>query len=98
MNRLSVAALIVAACPAFAENPSPVVGTTEGEVRSVDHDARKLTLRHGEIKSLDMPAMTMVFQVRQPSMLDDLKAGDRVRVAIEKNGNAFFVTRLEPVK
>ncbi len=98
MNRLLVAALVAAAYSAFAQTPAATAGTTEADVRSIDRDARKLTLRHGEIANLGMPPMTMVFQVRQPALLDNLKSGDRVRVTVEKNGNAFIVTDLEALK
>ena len=48
---------------------------TEGEVRKIDKEARKITLKHGDIKNLDMPGMTMVFQVKDAALLDKVKAG-----------------------
>ena len=62
---------------------------TDAEVRKVDKDAAKITLKHGELKNLEMPAMTMVFQVKDKSMLDQVKAGDKVRFAADKVGGAF---------
>lgn len=70
----------------------------EAEVRKVDKDAAKITLKHGEIKNLDMPAMTMVFQVKDKAMLDVVKAGDKVRFTADKVGGAFTITRIEPAK
>jgi len=70
----------------------------EGEVRKVDLDNKKLTLRHGEIKNLDMPGMTMVFQVKDPAMLGKVKAGDKVRFSAEKIDGAFTVTSIEAAK
>jgi Cu/Ag efflux protein CusF len=70
----------------------------EGEVRKVDKDAGKITLKHGELKTLEMPAMTMVFQVKEKSMLDKVKAGDKVRFSAEKVGGALTVTAIEPAK
>lgn len=67
----------------------------EGEVRKVDKDAKKITIKHGPLQSLDMPAMTMVFQVKEPAMLDQVKAGDKVRFQAEKVGGAFTITKLE---
>lgn len=67
----------------------------DGEVRKVDKDARKLTLRHGEIKQLDMPAMTMVFRVKEPSMLDRVKAGDKIKFKAEGTGGALTITEIE---
>ena len=69
---------------------------SEGEVRKVDKAARKLTLKHGEIKNLDMPPMTMVFQVKDKAWLDKLKAGDKVRFQAEKQGADYVVTVIEP--
>lgn len=68
---------------------------TEGEVRRIDKGAKKITLRHGPIASLDMPAMTMVFQVADDSMLDQVKVGEKVNFTAEKVGGAYRVTRME---
>ena len=67
----------------------------DGEIRKVDKEAGKITIKHGEIKSIDMPPMTMVFQVRDPALLDKVKAGDKVRFAAEKQGSAYVVTAIE---
>ena len=71
---------------------------TEAEVRKVDKDAGKITLRHGPIANLDMPAMSMVFRAQDPAMLDKVKEGDKVRFKAEKIQGAFTVTRIEPAK
>jgi Cu/Ag efflux protein CusF len=70
----------------------------DGEVRRVDKDAKKITLRHGEIKSLDMPPMTMVFQVSNPALLDKVQVGDKVRFKAEKAGGAYTITEIQAVK
>ena len=70
----------------------------EGEVRKVDKEAMKITLKHGEIKNLDMPGMTMVFQVKDPALLDKVKTGDKVRFTAEKSNGAIVVTDLQPAK
>jgi Cu(I)/Ag(I) efflux system protein CusF len=71
---------------------------TDAEVRKVDKEGAKLTLRHAEIKSLDMPPMTMVFHVRDKAALDALKPGDRVKFkAINDNGR-YTVTEIQPVR
>jgi Cu/Ag efflux protein CusF len=72
--------------------------TTEGEVRKVDAAQQKITLKHGEIKNLDMPPMNMVFQVLDPAMLSQVKAGDKVRFTADKIGGAYVVTSIEVVK
>ena len=67
----------------------------DGEVRKVDKDAGKLTLKHGEIRNLDMPGMTMVFQVRDPALLDKVKVGDKVKFRAEKAAGVYVVTAIE---
>lgn len=71
---------------------------TDGEVKKVDKDASKITIKHGEIKNLEMPPMTMVFRVTDPKMLDQVKAGDKVQFVVEKVGGQFTVTQIEPKK
>jgi Cu/Ag efflux protein CusF len=71
---------------------------SDGEIRKVDKDAKKITIRHGPLQNLDMPSMTMVFQVKDPAMLDQVKAGDKVKFQAEKVGGAFTVTKIEPAK
>jgi len=71
---------------------------TDGEVRKVDKSAGKLTLKHGPIPNLDMPDMTMVFRVKEPAMLDQVKVGDKVRFAADKVGGQYTVVRIEPAK
>ena len=70
----------------------------EGEVRKVDKENKKLTIKHGEIKSLEMPGMTMVFQVKDPAMLDTVKEGDKVRFKAERAGGAIVVTEMQTAK
>lgn len=70
----------------------------DGEVRRIDKGAAKLTLRHGEIKHLDMPSMTMVFQVTDPSLLDRVKVGDKVKFRAEKTPAGYAVTAIETIK
>lgn len=77
---------------------SPAGDMTEAEVRKVDMDTKKITLKHGDIKNLDMPGMTMVFQVKDPAMLDKIKAGDKVRFKVEKSNGAIVVTDLQLAK
>lgn len=107
LSTLMVAAAF-AAVPAFAQTHShdhsaDKAGTagaaaSDAEVRKVDKEARKITLKHGEIKNLEMPPMTMVFQVKDPAMLEKVKQGDKVKFSAEKVNGAYTVTALEPVK
>lgn len=59
---------------------------TDGEVRKIDKETKKITIKHGEIKNLDMPGMTMVFQVKDVALLDPVKVGDKVKFVAEKAG------------
>ena len=69
---------------------------TEGEVRRIDLDGQKVTLRHGEIKHLDMPPMTMVFHAGVPGMLDQLKVGDKIRFDVQERDGKMVLTRIAP--
>lgn len=70
----------------------------DAEVRKVDKEAGKVTLKHGALKNLDMPPMTMVFRVKDPMLLEKLKAGDKIRFQAEKVDGAYTVTQLEPAQ
>lgn len=69
---------------------------TEGEIRKVDMDTKKITIKHGELKNLEMPGMTMVFQVKDPALLEKAKVGEKVRFKAEKAGGAMVVTDIQP--
>ena len=67
---------------------------TEAEVRKIDKAQSKITLKHGEIKNLDMPPMTMVFRIKDARLLDAVSVGDKVKFAAEKIDGNFVVTQL----
>jgi Cu(I)/Ag(I) efflux system periplasmic protein CusF len=81
--------------PPATQAASASASMTDGEVRKVDKEAGKLTLRHGPIKNLEMPGMTMVLKVADPKMLDTLKQGDKVRFTAERVNGAITVTKIE---
>ena len=101
---LATLTVLPPSAPAYAtthSSGSPVETTAamaDGEIRKVDKEAKKLTIRHGPIDSLGMPAMTMVFQVADPAVLDRVKTGDKVRFSADKVGGAYTVTQLEHAK
>jgi Cu(I)/Ag(I) efflux system periplasmic protein CusF len=81
-----------AADPTASAAPSTMA---KGEVRKIDKATRKITIKHGEITNLDMPPMTMVFQVRDPALLDMVKVGDKVQFSAETTaGGALVVTSI----
>jgi Cu(I)/Ag(I) efflux system protein CusF len=71
---------------------------SDGEVRKIDKEAGKVTLKHGPIANLGMPPMTMVFRVKDRTLLDKVKVGDKVRFVVEQEGSAMTLTALEPAK
>ena len=81
-----------------SEQTTAAVDMTDGEIRKVDKDAKKVTIKHGEIKNLDMPAMTMVFQVKDPAMLDKVQSGDKVKFKVIKSDSGYVVTELQSGK
>lgn len=99
----------VLALPVFAQSAAPHAHGApaakaassemyEGQVRRVNKETRRVTLAHGPMKALDMPAMTMAFPVKDPALLANLKEGDKVRFAVEMSGENLVVTRIEPAK
>lgn len=67
---------------------------SHGEIKKVDAAAGKLTIKHGPLTNLGMGAMTMVFKVKDPSMLNDLKVGDKIDFVAEEINGALTVTQL----
>ena len=86
---LAVTALAMLATAAGAQTPP-----ASGEVTKVDKNNGRITLRHGEIKNLDMPPMTMTFRVREGKLLEDVAVGQRVRFTAEKLDGNYVVTTL----
>lgn len=108
--RLSALALLAlgSAAPAFAAMDhghgahqvaaAPAAGASsmaEGTVKKVDKSAAKITISHGPLENLGMPPMTMVFRAADPSMLDRVKAGDKIRFQAARVEGVFTVTTLE---
>ena len=70
---------------------------SEGEVVRWNAVTRRITLRHGELRNLDMPPMTMVFRVRETPADAVLVPGARVRFLAERDVGGLVVSRIEPV-
>jgi Cu(I)/Ag(I) efflux system protein CusF len=88
--------LLLAAGNLAGAQPSETM--TSGEVRRVDKATARITLKHEDIKNLEMPAMTMVFRVSDPAMLDQVKVGDKVRFTAEDVKGNVTLMKLEPVR
>lgn len=107
MNTKHIAALLVAAfqlsAPALvhAQANAPLETTplamplTEGEIKRVDLDAGKLTIKHGPIRNLDMPGMTMVFVAKDSTHLVNLKPGDKIRFVATNESGKFFASDIQ---
>jgi Cu(I)/Ag(I) efflux system protein CusF len=87
----------VSAQQGFSAKASAPAGAelTEGEIRKVDKSAGKITVKHGEIKNLDMPPMTMVFGVSDPAMFDKVKQGDKVRFRAASQEGKLTITEIQ---
>jgi len=96
------------AMPAWAAGDPGTPGTviaqastadmTDAEVRKVNKEGGTLTLKHGDIKNLDMPGMTMVFAVKDKAMLDKVKAGDKIKFKAINDAGKFTVTEVQVVQ
>ncbi len=86
------------ATPAPQQVVPATIEMNDGEVRKVDLEQGRLTLKHGEIKSLDMPPMTMVFTVKDKALLNNLKAGDKIKFAVVSENRKYIITAIEAAK
>lgn len=105
-----VAAALLASASAHAQqtdhsahHPAQTGGTaaapqSDGEVRKVDLAQGKVTLRHGPLVNLDMPAMSMVFTAADKKLLDGLKEGDKVKFTADKRDGVYVLTAIEPAQ
>lgn len=85
---------VTASAPIASASRSSETGHADGSIVGIDIERSRVTLKHGAIEGLGMPAMTMVFRVADPSMLVHLKAGDGVRFTVVRADNFFTVTQL----
>ena len=71
---------------------------TSGEVKKVDVSQKKITIKHEDIKNLQMPGMTMVFNVKNTKLLEELAAGDSVKFVAAQEGERYFVTDIKSIR
>jgi Cu(I)/Ag(I) efflux system periplasmic protein CusF len=81
--------------PAMKEAMAMSMPLTDGEIKKVSKDTGKLTIKHGEIKNLDMPPMTMVFVAKDPTMLDRVAVGDKVKFTVIEEDGKMVVTDIQ---
>lgn len=89
---LSILTCLPWTAPVLAETDKFMV---EGVVRKLDTDNRKITIKHGEIKNLEMPGMTMVFRLQEAVILEKIQIGDKVLFHVEKIECAYVITDLK---
>jgi Cu/Ag efflux protein CusF len=93
MRKEILVALLLVPLPVFAQQMA------DGEIRKLDRKAKTVTIKHGPIPAIDMPPMTMEFDVTDAALLDRVKAGDKVKFQAEmRPGGKATVTKIEPVK
>lgn len=68
---------------------------SDGVVRRIDKENGKITLRHGEIKNLNMPGMTMIFRIEDKSMLNSIQTGDKVKFKAVSKGDKLVITHIQ---
>ncbi|PZO11466.1 MAG: copper-binding protein [Burkholderiales bacterium] len=73
-------------------------GMTDGEIRKIDKEAGKITIKHGEIKNLDMPPMSMVFNIKDKAMLDKVQVGQKIQFVVIQDAGKMVVTDIQPSK
>ena len=73
-------------------------GMTDGEVRKIDKDAGKITIKHGEIKHMEMPGMTMVFVAKDKALLDKTSVGAKIQFMVTNENGQMTVTDIQPAK
>lgn len=66
----------------------------DGQIRRIDAENKKVTIRHGEIKSIDMPPMSMVFTLKDPSLLEGINPNDLVEFQATEEGGKYIVTAI----
>ncbi|WP_313605255.1 copper-binding protein [Rhizobium sp.] len=86
---LAAALSLASAAGAFAQE------FTNGTVKKVDPKTKKVTLIHEELKGLEMPAMTMVFAVKDDAVLAKLKEGAKVQFVAERVDGKLTVTQVK---
>lgn len=94
-NPLSTAAADDMRPAADAATKSAAAAMSEGEIKKVDQEAGKITIKHGPLANLSMPSMTMVFRVKDPAMLSQVQPGDKVKFTADNVNGALTVTVLE---
>lgn len=106
VSQLLAAAALSLSLPAMAQatmyhskmGMSATPGMTDGEIRKIDKETGKITIKHGEIKHMDMPPMSMVFNVKDKAMLDKVQVGEKIQFIVVQDAGKMVVTDIKPMK
>ena len=105
LSATALAFTAIAANPVFAQMNMDqgkmgmvAPGMTDGEVRKIDKEAGKITIKHGEIKHMEMPGMTMVFVAKDKALLDKTSVGAKIQFMVTNENGQMTVTDIQPVK
>ena len=106
LSATALAFTAIAANPVFAQmnmdhskmGMAAMPGMTDGEVRRIDKEAGKITIKHGEIKHMEMPGMTMVFVAKDKALLDKTSVGAKIQFMVTNENGQMTVTDIQPVK
>ena len=104
ISQLASAILLAALLPATSVATTqaapaavaPSADMADGEIRKIDKEAMKVTIKHGEIKSLDMPPMTMVFRVKDAATIDALRTGDKIKFKVVRESGSLWIVDVKP--
>src|SRR5262245_12013603 len=69
--------------------------TASGIVKSLDANAQIVTLDHGPVASMNWPAMTMSFKVKDKATLGKLQVGSKVDVEFVQQGGDYVITNVK---
>lgn len=109
--KLTILAILMAPMLAFAQNDhthhddvqaqttqsdkTETAAMSEGEIRKINKETGKVTIKHGPLLNLDMPGMTMLFKLQDPAMIDQIKEGDKIKFVADKVDGTFVVKSLQ---
>lgn len=98
-TRILMAGIFATFLAVVSAAPFAQAEMVKGEIKKIDEPAGKITLKHGPIKSLDMDeGMTMVFRVQDPTILKQVKVGDKVQFEVQRTASGIAITKMQQRK
>lgn len=78
--------------------PTSGVDSTVGEINRIDLPAGRVFIKHGDMRNIGILAMLMVFDVKDPTMLERVRVGDKVAFTVQRDGQQLTVIKIDAVK